>query len=77
MLSSSRITGLALFLMGCALLAWLLYDATSVQAALGLGALANEGAVAIVGLLVAMASLCAGLVFWRRGRRPAAIESAV
>ena len=75
--SSSRITGLALFLMGGALLAWLLYDATSVQAALGLDGLASEGAVALVGPLVGVAALCAGLVCWRRGRRHAAIESAV
>jgi hypothetical protein len=65
----SRTTGLTLFLFGIALLAWLLYDATGVQAALGLTGRVSEAVVVIVGLLVVAASLSAGIVCWFTARR--------
>ena len=73
MRSSRRIAGPALFAVGAAALAWLLYDASHVRETLGLGAFASEGAVALAGLAFGMGALCAGALLWwkSRGRRPA------
>ena len=74
---SLRITGLALFTFSFSLLAWLLYDATSVTETLGLGTLVGEGVVASLGLFIVAASLVVGFLLWRKGRGQAASGSAI
>ena len=65
---SSATISAVLLTLGAGLLTWLLYDATSVRETLGLGSLASEGTVALVGLVISAAALGAGLAFWRKGR---------
>jgi len=73
----SRILGMTLFLFGIALLAWLLYDATSVQVVLGLESFMSEAVVVIAGLLFVAASLGAGVICWRLARRRAIVPEAL
>ncbi len=61
-----RLVGIALVVAGLALLAWLLYDATSVLDALGLGVVVDEATVALLGLLVGVVCVLMGIACWRR-----------
>ncbi len=63
-----RLIGIALIVAGLTLLAWLLYDATSVLEAFGLGAVVDEATVALLGLLVGAACVVLGIACWRRPR---------
>lgn len=60
--------GIALVAFGLALLAWLLYDATSVHRVLGLDAVMDEASVALGGLAVGAALVATGIACWRRSR---------
>jgi hypothetical protein len=71
---SSRIASLFLFAFGVALLAWVAYDATSVQQALGLSAVLDEATVAVGGLVLGLGSLGAGYGFWRTAGRQASLQ---
>ena len=64
----SRTAGLSLFIAGIGLMAWLLYDASSVRETLGLEALASEGVVVLLGLAMSAVWLCSGYVLWLIGR---------
>lgn len=63
-----RFAGLALLTFGVLLLAWLLYDATSVLTALRLDGTVSEAGVALAGLAVAAAAVASGLWSVRRAR---------
>jgi hypothetical protein len=67
----SRIPGLAFLLFGVALLGWLLYDPTNVQATLGLESFVSEAVVVLAGFLVVAASLGLGVLYWRKALREA------
>ena len=77
MRSSPRLAGIALVILGLALLAWLLYDATSVVETLGLAALMSEAAVALLGLLVVAVCLGGGVACLRKSRAQATAADAV
>jgi hypothetical protein len=61
----SRILGLAFFVLSLALLGWLLFDATNVQNALGLGGIVSEAVVVIVGLLTVAGLLVSSIISFR------------
>lgn len=63
-----RLVGVALIIPGLALLAWLLYDATSVVSTLGLDAIVDEASVAVGGLAAGGVLIATGIVCWRRAR---------
>ena len=56
---------------GSSLIAWTLYDATSVVQALHLSGVASEAAVAISSLLLGTAAMLTGLLAYRRTDRVA------
>jgi hypothetical protein len=60
-----------------ALVAWVLYDATSVLETLRLAAVVDEASVALLGLALGLASIAVGIALWRRARLGTATADAL
>ena len=71
----SRIASLCCYAFGLALIAWVAYDATTVQRVLGLTPVLSEAAVAVAALALGSTSLGAGYVLWRAARRQARLDT--
>lgn len=54
--------------LGFALIAWILYDATSVQETLRLAAVVDEATVALLGLALGLTLIAVGIAAWLRAR---------
>lgn len=68
-LRTTRSAGAAGFVaLGFALVAWVLYDATSVLETLRLADVVDEASIALLGLALGLASIAVGIVLWRRAR---------
>ena len=65
----TRLTGMSLVALATALLAWVLYDASSIVAFFGLGAAASEASVAMVALGIVTADTTIGVALLRTSRR--------
>lgn len=71
-MSRTKILGITLLGVGLAVLAWVLYDASTIVSALHLGAVVSEAAVAVLALVVAAAGIASGTVLVL-ARRSAAV----
>lgn len=72
----SWIGPLTLVSSGLALLAWVLYDATSLRDRLWLASVMDEASVALLGLAVSSISMVLGIALLRRARVRAAAQDA-
>jgi len=69
-MNKTKILGAVLLVIGLALLAWVLYDASDIVAKLGLEGVVGEAVVAMVALMIAALSLAgSAALFFRNALR--------
>lgn len=75
---TTRSAGAALFVaLGFALVAWVLYDASSLLETLRFAAVMDEAVAALLGLAFGCASMAVGIVLWHRTRSGTAAADAL